>query len=831
MSRKRQTTYGRTAAAKRTRFVDLSTDDIAPDLVNMGFVPNTLNTEALVPKRPTSQAAAMASEPSEDLIGTVEAFTGCTRTVAVRALKVKNNNPEAATNAILDNEDLEKLEKDLGWNEGLMNNVQPFGTSAAPTRGNSPAPSMQPVTQDEADHQMAAAMAASQQETGVVNADGTGMIGPSNRTDHTNQWAMVRYGASELLADVDIAQRTQGKDAAEPRLLKHLTDGDYTPNLLTICHAIPAAREAFLMRSWLKNDYGHDEGWWRGQPIPTPTVVHVVDGSSAETLTDRHEEVIAELQRLMAFLGHSDRVYGSTGGLTETKMIKEHNLSDGTLMELVLKSWSAAAETKDPALSSTFTTKMGTTSKDGMDTPYMPVANITVHSDAGTKKDLSELLDDLIWAQDLSDDNYIERPADVLVLSLKQADSKRTELGVEVPASFIVDKYLEENIESSRELRHEMVKARYKLDKIEAIESKLTTWSYFDSEKAKRDQEQKDKLEKGKGQIGPKESVTTLDSADADDNAEIQVKDLLAHSIAHFSGENRKEADANEDFSLPEDPPAFPEIAAKLERVMESIEEKLKQLSVNKEKTRSMLSDLSKSTPSNIAGQAPKHRYTIRGVATKPSITYVLSPKSNTDSEMTGQDATKRIDVEDNTPPGMQWWRLSYDSNGTSATINREPLADYDVLRAAELEHTSALLVYASDRANEASESSSELPEPLQQFIARDNNQLKLDLAAASRDPPQYHYFTDQIRDSIEPQDGRRRSDSSLNVNRSPSPPADEIHLTPERESGGPTEMTTVAGAKSLTLGDTAMGGISESQDGGVGGAQHIEDADIKMTE
>ncbi|CZT21447.1 uncharacterized protein RCC_07310 [Ramularia collo-cygni] len=824
--------HGRKSASKRGRWVDLTTDDddFISASIDMGFVPNTLSNDKLIPTRPTSQAAAMASEPSDESIGNVVAFTGCTPSVATRALRVKNNNVDAAMNAVLDNEDLEKLERDLGWNEGLMSNVQPFGASAAPTRGNSPVGSMQPNTQDEADHQMAAALAASQQETGVVTADGTNMIGPSNRNDPSNQWAMVLHGAQEVLGDAEIGKRVQEKDAVEPRLLKHLTDGDYTPNFLTICHEIPAAREALLLKSWVKDEYGYDEGWWRGQPIPTPTVVHVADGSSAATPTDKQEELIAELQRLMVFLGHSDRIYASTGGLTETKMIKEHNLSDGSLLELVLKSWTAAAANKNPAVSDMFTTKMGTNSKEGMDTPYMPVAEITVLSDQSSKKYLSELLDDLIWSQDLADDNYMERPADVLIINLKQADPEMKQLNVDVPASFYMDKYLEENLESSRILRRDMMQARHKLERVEAVEKKLTTWSFRDSKKAEKEAAKLEQGAKGKDQVGSKESAKVSHPVIGEDNAEIKVKDLFAHSIAHFSGENREEADAS-DTPLQPDLPEFPEIAAKLERVMLNIEFKLRELAVLKEKTRSMLSDLSKSTPST------KHQYTLRGVATKPSITYVLSAKPSPDVEMVGQAATKLVDVDDNTPAGMQWWRLAYESSGSNAAIRRTPAADYDVLRAVELEHTSALLVYASDRAiAPIPDSFSDIPEPLKQFITRDNHQANLELTAARRPNPDFTYF-DQVRDSIEPPDSRRGSDSSLNVNgrpspSPPSPPVDEIFLDPpEEDSAGVVEMAQTEHSKPLTLGDTAMGGLSESQGAGAEGGEHVEDADIKMAE
>lgn len=821
------------AAKRRHRAIDTITDD-----TGMAFVPDTLSSEPLIPTQPTSQAAAMASEPSAELVDTVISFTSCSTTAAVRALKVKNNNVEAAVNALFDGEDLEKAEKDLGWNEGLMNNVQPLGASAAPTRGNSPAPSMQPSTRDEEDHQIAAAIAASQQETGVVHADGTStsaVFGPSNRTDYSNQWAMVRSGAQEVLADVEITQRVQDKSAAEPRFLKHLTDGDYTPNLFTICHAIPAAREALLMKSWLKPDYGYDDGWWRGQPSPIPTVVHVADGSSAETLTDRHEELIAEVQRLMAFLESSDRMYASTGGLTETKMIKDHNLSDATLLELFLKSWTAAVETKDATLSGVFTTKMGTKDKDELDTPYQTIADITVRSQPGIKQNLPELLNEYIWASDLSANNYIESPADVFVLSLKQDDTTGKKVGVDIPSSLHIDRFLHDNLESSKAMRSEISNARDKIVGIEEMERRLTSWQYFDAqkaarEKAKLEQGRKEKDEKEQRQSGPQVSIRALDDSDMEEeeqnNAEVKVKELIAQSVAHFSGGKREDGD---DTNYPPTPdrPGFSDTAAKLAQIMTSIDEKMRLLAINKEETLSMISKLSNDAPASAGEQPPKHRYHLRGVATKPNITYVLTPKAEKDVEMNGEDSAEQVDVDDTTPPGMQWWRIAYESNGSSANISRTKTPDYDVLRAAELEHSSALLVYASERAVDLPRDSVSisLPEPLQQFIERDNEQFHSDLVAAQHDT-RYTYFDSDIKNSIERQ-GRGRKDSNSSMDAigasSPSPPVEEIHLSSPED----VEMLEKSDAKSLTLGDMAMGEISESHDGDGCGAQHVEDADL----
>lgn len=108
-----------------------------------------------------------------------------------------------------------------------------------------------------------------------------------------------------------------------------------------------------------------------------------------------------------------------------------------------------------------------------------------------------------------------------------------------------------------------------------------------------------------------------------------------------------------------------------------------------------MLARLSQSAPPGLEGGVLRHRYTLRGVSTKPHVTYVLRPKSDTADQ--GPDADMFSDGD--APEGMQWWRIEYDVtfNGPKTLVTRS--TEDDVLRAVELEHNQALLVYASDNA------------------------------------------------------------------------------------------------------------------------------------
>lgn len=712
---------------------------------------------------------------------------------------------ENAVNAILEAEDIDQLERpptsqfDHSWDEGHFAgpgrdgegvNLQPLGASGAPTRGPSPAGSLrlqQPKSRNDEDDELEKALRASreeaglpqlphaqaQQETGVLMHDGTEVkqFGPATKDYYDSKnWAMVPSAKTnvgddaEAVADLEPAERVHL--AGEPRLLKHFPDGDYTPNLITICHAIPAAREALLMRDRVRPDYGKEEDWWRGRAIPLPRVVNIQDGSSVESDLDDDDELLAEIQRLMAFLDASDRSYASLGALTQTSVIKNADLNSmaltqsGTLMEFLLMKWSAAEQKKlttadnHHTATQLFTTTVGTKSADTSSRmPKLTVVDMPVTQPEGEKTTLLEQLDALIWRTSTDNaeasENYIEHAADVLVMRLHSTAPAREQLGVDVPAAFHIDKYLAENAAATRELRQTMAAAKHRIGQLAALEDKLRTW--------------------------PRHPRSTRGGPVA---KSLDAKTLLQHSLAHFSGQTRRDADRNDTTNAPALADAQPlpahyaDVAAKLEAVIASIDEKLGVLAAEKEKTRQTLAEMSRASAAAPGVENASRRYTLRGVATKPNITYVLqkkeavvgvpraagarAPLDRMDTSSSSQPLIQieetpleDVDDEDTTPRGYQWWRIDYEASSATAlqtppkiTITKTP--DYDVLRAAELEHHSALLVYASDAAvdfvSPSQHDAFELPDALREFVQRDNALFRAESEAEAGHNARYHY-------------------------------------------------------------------------------------------
>lgn len=541
----------------------------------------------------------------------------------------------------------------------------------------------------------------------------TTSFGPATKQEYDmSQWALVTTSAAtEIVPDVPIHQRQQGKDEPLwcPRLLKHLPDGDYTPNFITIAHAIPKVREAFLLRVHSSPNYGFDQNWWNGGASITSEggkIVHLRDGSAVDPDIDKYNEFIEEVQRLTAFLDASARVYASTNALTQTALIKDSDmktdLPSGSLLELFLKSWVTAAKSKftpeyHAVVAGLFTTVVGTSDEQGMRSPELTLVDLETDTKEGEAHDLHELLDHLLWDTDPDEtemtDNYIERPADVITIRIQQKNKSNPKSGLrDVPAKLQLDKYLKENVPSTRQLRQQMMQGKRRVAKIEEIEKKLVSWQH------------------------PTKS------------AQIDAKQMLVHTLGHFSGQNRRnadKADRTNNASLENNEPEhYPEVAAQLEKVIASIDDKLEKLAAEKERVRKAISEMSKIPPPGLEGSEPEHHYILRGVATKPNITYVLRHKT---AEELQEEKNKRevhmADDDSTTPPGMEWWRLDYTVTGSSAKVIRSKMDDDTVLHAAEAEHNSVLLVYASEDAND-SEVVDELPEALRTFIHNDNIQF-----------------------------------------------------------------------------------------------------------
>jgi len=405
------------------------------------------------------------------------------------------------------------------------------------------------------------------QESGVVGSDG-------QKTDYydPSRWAMTvsrqreGFESSEIVPDLDANERKHNDH--EPRFLKHLTSGDYLPNLLTIVHAIPLARETLLFRSFSPYSYGQDPDWWRGHEIKLPKIVHLDDGTPTEPANGNDDEIVAEMQRLMAFLDCSARSYASADSLAKFAKTKSRDPTSiqESLLDHALYAWeSAARNIEAPGATNLeiFHSIAGTTNPEGMSTPNawsLPMNASVDYQSSEETVTLEEVMDNTLWDTDPDDealyDTYLERAADILPFRITQDVPGKAKLGLVAPSSMYVDKYLQENAEATRPIRREMAEVKQRMRKLSDVQKRLKTFKH----------------------------PTKGDDLDA--------LQLLDFSRGHFSGANRaKVLEEREsrgmDISgvVPEPPPEYAAIAQKLERVYKSIKSKLEgQLIVDQRK-------------------------------------------------------------------------------------------------------------------------------------------------------------------------------------------------------------------------------------------------------
>ncbi|GAM86687.1 hypothetical protein ANO11243_047060 [Dothideomycetidae sp. 11243] len=547
-----------------------------------------------------------------------------------------------------------------------------------------------------------------------------------------NTWAMTVPGASniheerEIVLDVDASERRNHD--GHPRFLKHLPSGDYLPSLLTIAHAIPAARETMLARAHIQTSYGRDQDWWRGQAIRLPRIINADGDSPTDPSVILDEEIVNEMQRLMAFLDSSDRSYGcidSLVGIALERARKEEATSE-TVMDQVLKGWESALcalKGKDNVAHSIFHSVVGTNQPNGNPRQDLWSLPLSVSADDRLRQQeltLADVMDSTIWDTDAEDesiyDTYMEHCADVLPMRVIQDGQSHNKLGLVIPPSFYVDRYLKENTATSRVVRKEMANTRKRIAQLEAVHTDI---SNIRNPHGSDNFSAVDMLQKTQGLLsGSVRNAVIVDY-------EARGIELPSGALEPSEPEKSK----------------YEALASKLDNVWRSIEVKLDQLRTEKAKARELLSQLSQTNPPDLGGSNLKHKYTLRGVSTKPTVTYVLRPKPKSrqpsessdlmdltsDAAVPAQREQDDLMADPDAPPGWMWWRIEFVTTHSPGHIMKTESTQDDVLRAVELEHSSALLVYASDRAMEHP-SDEDLPEPLAKFVAIDNKLFRHEL-------------------------------------------------------------------------------------------------------
>jgi hypothetical protein len=607
-----------------------------------------------------------------------------------------------------------------------------------------------------------AAIAASQneippgQENGII---GSGQqFGPAHAGDYEpSKWAMTLSRARAQEIPDNPPPELRRRKPEEPAFLRPSHRSGYLHSLLTIYHSIPLARAALLLPSVQNISYGYDSEWWSGTRIVAPRVVSYDDGVVHHSDAN---DFIFETQRLMAFLDGTTRSYGSADVLADLDCYRNSNATSELIQ--FFDTWMGAALelAPDEPLTQIFCSealKNPTNPRELISRKFFNCLEPNHHSNHET---LYDTLDLAIWADEPDkplDDIWIEHAAPIFTLRLYDPQTnpplRRDKVDVKIPATWYPDRYLESCKQQSREMRFRIIDLSNEIHRLRVLQARCAA-------------------QQGRNGILSVRQ-TLLEAARA---AELAVKDKPLTNGLHENGDMLSSSS-----TLPISNAEGDRCAQELRALVERIDKKMHSLEEQKERTLEMYRSVVQqfTQPSSDPNEPPTHRYTLRGVSTKPYITYVLRPVLEDLMDVSDENSGEAKDEFSGNCAGetaWQWWRISFSdeeshSSGelpilgpptqaemeaaeTSAINGYGQFSDWsrkiqqhesrsgfsvrkvrevEVLKAAREESDSVLLVYASDEAIDLGPSRGpDLTPELRAFVEADNAAFERELRGES---------------------------------------------------------------------------------------------------
>ncbi|KAI5854612.1 hypothetical protein BZA05DRAFT_392055 [Tricharina praecox] len=526
------------------------------------------------------------------------------------------------------------------------------------------------------------------QEMGVTGTH-TSPVNPNfmpaqeNKEYVPSQWALTTTVTKEVPRELPPHERKRQPGC--PAFLKPSTTSYNLANALTILHYIPKAREAFLSRPHVLQNYRHQPDWWSGEKIETSRFINV-DGY--EPSYCEAEDEIAEIQRLMAFLDSTDRAYASIDVLSAMPRVQEQESTSA--IATFFRGWNRCLENlyeaKDyPTVFRSNAHQIQPTGEDR----EQEFTILEMTAQPGDRS-LYCALDNTIWSDE--DLVYVEF-ADVFLAQIRTESGNIQGIGLDIPSVLYPDRYSKPWLETAKLLKEQIATQKSKIYTIEAREESLKC---FRSRNGK----------------------------------EYSPKTLLESAINHFAKPLKGSSD--DDISMDSQPemvdatPLLKEMLRKLEQIVASFERQKEEAQEELKRLKQLFTAPDDPRPNDLP---PYTKYSLRGVCTDPSTTYILLRDSDPQLE------TSRAREE--------WWRCEFavassSSNATNnwdnstgkynsvwdestppGTYRTTKVTEEEVLNTAKTMGDCVLLVYANEEAFESG--NLPLPEPLQTFVDNDN--------------------------------------------------------------------------------------------------------------
>ncbi|KAA8898940.1 hypothetical protein TRICI_006434 [Trichomonascus ciferrii] len=517
-----------------------------------------------------------------------------------------------------------------------------------------------------------------QQETGVVQ------FGPAQRDYYEpEKWGVVPYSEqnsnsndsswrpSEFTASTgSVVLEPQLRLSDTPPLLLPNPDMLYIAPLLVILHSVPLARKALLNGSKdLISDYGFEPNWWREPSIDLSEQMQHPLGSV--------ERALIETQRLMAFLdGGSKRACADIANLVfygaipesadSLKGITSSDSPTGRFLEDFLLYWG-----RDTEFAKVF--ELGAKSNDQAEVQQFTnlIADVTVD----IEKSLYDIIDELVWPSQNTDETYLHHLGDVVHITLKRDDGN-SGVGIDVPSTWYPDRYLKEVAPFIGEIRSRRREMQNELSKLSKQKFQLSTYMGKDATKLLQITADyfRQESERDEGLLSSFEDIDRVKSEFENRKSDLfqRISDLgdqIDFERNLFKGEN---------------PPGFEKIFP----------------------------------DANTPSLRPYH---LCGAIISPT-EYCF--KCSVDSY--GSDDLIELD-SDKMEPASNWWRVQ--PNPSTGEPMAERVSDADVLAYAkegskDYSWQEVILFYANEYALDQSKHNIQLSEGLQNFISRDRKAL-----------------------------------------------------------------------------------------------------------
>jgi hypothetical protein len=315
------------------------------------------------------------------------------------------------------------------------------------------------------------------QETGITSTDRV-TFGPATRSQYEEkEWAMVTVGktsAQEILLDPEPAARK--RDLNIPAFLKPSIADNRLGALLTVYHEIPLLREVFINRSDVQQSYGFDSEWWSGKAIESPTIL----GSEP----DEGQELIYEIQRLMAFLDKTDRSYGSADVLANLRAVKkmqrfntQKRISNADLEVVVLQAWKRVFDIRETGqVSKLFS--VGVDSEQKTEITEFVILDLPLPAKNSGVETFYDIADEILWGNipqtdtDIASCAYLEHIADVVTFRLNEDQSPGE--NIDIPPVWYPDRYLKSARQAALDMRLQKTEVNEELRRITALQDGLT---------------------------------------------------------------------------------------------------------------------------------------------------------------------------------------------------------------------------------------------------------------------------------------------------------------------------------------------------------------------